>query len=395
MSANVSADRPVHNLLAGWLPPNHEVLEYWISEKIRQLERNPKPLHPVIKEFKQLIEGDPFIYMGFHRMFEQIPQRRIAQGDSTCQPQIRDYKLLLELLNQILTIAPEFEDDDVVILPMYATFYWPMSTPAGFAMFSDPRVNAQLKKVLDVWSSFLTSPESRYVLTTAERGWFGPRASKKLCDFADTFQCDPSSPYYGFASWDDFFTRRLRRGARPVAHPDDDAVIVNACESTVYHVSRGLQACERFWLKGEPYSLRHMLAHDARADAFVGGLCTRRRSARGRTTAGAAPCPARSPPSRTSPARTSRSAPPSARARTRTCTTHRRSRRARPLARSCTSRRTARRSGSWRFLLWVSWRCRAARLWCALGTACARATSSGRSTLEGRPTACSSARKRG
>ena len=49
--------------------------------------------------------------------------------------------------------------------------------------------------------------------------------------FVDDFVCDPSQPHYGFTSWDDFFTRQFRPNVRPVASPDDNKVIVNACES--------------------------------------------------------------------------------------------------------------------------------------------------------------------
>jgi hypothetical protein len=35
---------------------------------------DPASLHPVIRDFKTLIEDDPEIYMGFCQMFEQIPK---------------------------------------------------------------------------------------------------------------------------------------------------------------------------------------------------------------------------------------------------------------------------------------------------------------------------------
>ena len=138
-------------------------------------------------------------------------------------------------------------------------------------MFTNPRVNEQFRRIFAVWSSFLSSPQSRYVLHTGEDGWFGPMASKKMPNFAETFICDPSAPYHGFTSWDDFFTRRFRPGVRPVASPDNDDIITNACESTVYRIATNVQAYEKFWLKGQPYSLRFMLDNDPIADQFVGG----------------------------------------------------------------------------------------------------------------------------
>jgi phosphatidylserine decarboxylase len=89
--------------------------------------------------------------------------------------------------------------------------------------------------------------------------------------FARIFKCQPEEPRYGFTSWDDFFTRQFRDGLRPVASPDDDSVITNACESAPYHMVKGVDRCARFWIKGQPYSLRHMLADDSLVDQFEGG----------------------------------------------------------------------------------------------------------------------------
>ena len=37
--------------------------------------------HPVIKEFQAFIEGDPVVYMGFHQMFEQVPNKYPYNND--------------------------------------------------------------------------------------------------------------------------------------------------------------------------------------------------------------------------------------------------------------------------------------------------------------------------
>jgi phosphatidylserine decarboxylase len=135
----------------------------------------------------------------------------------------------------------------------------------------NPKVNAQFKNMFDVWTSFLTSPESRYVLTTENDGWFGPAASIAMPNFVETFVSNPTAPFYGFTSWDDFFTRQFRPGVRPVEAADDNRIVNNACESTVYCIAHDVKAHDKFWLKGQPYSLYHMLDNDALAHQFVGG----------------------------------------------------------------------------------------------------------------------------
>lgn len=69
----------------------------------------------------------------------------------------------------------------------------------------------------------------------------------------------------------DFFTRKVRDDARPVASPSDDTVIANACESKVYNVSHSVCLRDRFFAKGQPYSLIDMLGHDDLSRHFAGG----------------------------------------------------------------------------------------------------------------------------
>eukprot|EP01034_Spumella_vulgaris_P033844 gene33844-41751_t len=93
----------------------------------------------------------------------------------------------------------------------------------------------------------------------------------KTIKFEDIFKCNPTLPHYGFTSWDDFFNREFVDGVRPIASSGDDRVIVNACESAPYCLTRNVDYMAKFWLKGQPYSLRHMLADDDLTSHFVGG----------------------------------------------------------------------------------------------------------------------------
>jgi len=146
-----------------------------------------------------------------------------------------------------------------------------MGTPAGAAAFLDPRVNAQLKTILNQWAVFLSSPESCSVLNDDPKtGWFGAAARQAMPTFVEDFVCDTNLPHYGFTSWDDFFTRTFREGRRPVALPDDDAIVANACESAPYRVARDVRLRDTFWIKAQPYSLAHMLANDPLAAQFEG-----------------------------------------------------------------------------------------------------------------------------
>lgn len=255
-----------------WLPRRQDVLEHWLAARIAAVTAHPQPLHPIIADFKALIERDPEIYMAFHLMFEQVPHKPPYNQDPTGQPQVRDYRVMLQLFNAIMTEAPEFNDTGLVGFPINAILDWPMGTGGGFTAFLNDKVNRQFRAMLDQWARFLGSPDSRYVLSEDPKtGWFGADAMKQMPGFDETYVCDPEAPYRGFASWDDFFTRTFRPGVRPIAAPDDDRVIVNACESAPYRIAHPVDAHARFWIKAQPYSLLHMLANDPLAPQFVGG----------------------------------------------------------------------------------------------------------------------------
>lgn len=251
-----------------WLPSDQQVLDGWLRDLIAEVEAQPCPeLLPIIQELRDLIERDPEVYMLFTAMLVQAPYAK----DPTGQPQVRTVDKMLALFNAIMTKAPEWNDTGLVGFPINAILDWAMGTQAGFAAFLNDAVNAQFKKMLNEWGTFLRSADSTSVLNDSPTGWFGPAARKAMPNFAEEFVCEPTASHWGFTSWDDFFTRRFRPGRRPVASPDDPGVIVNACESAPYRLAPGVAERDQFWLKGQPYSLAHMLAEDPLVEQFVGG----------------------------------------------------------------------------------------------------------------------------
>jgi phosphatidylserine decarboxylase len=175
---------------------------------------------------------------------------------------------MLVVLNHVLNSAPEFNTTGMVGCPINAVLDFPMITRAGLAAFLSPKVNAMLKKVLKVWTEYLDSPASRYVLNSSENGWLCPAALKALQ--MDDFVHDPKAPYFGFKSWNDFFIRQLKPSVRPVAEPDNNHVIISACESAPFGISTDVKDHAKFWLKSQPYSLRHML-DGLFVDEFIDG----------------------------------------------------------------------------------------------------------------------------
>jgi phosphatidylserine decarboxylase len=223
---------------------------------------------PVIKEFKELLLTHPVERMYMERMITSIPKLTPAQRKANPPP--KDVDDLLNQLNSILSQAPDFNTTLSVGTPISALLVWTMGSSYGFDAYRRVRINAMFKKILAVYKKFLDSPESRYVLTDKPNGWFSPAALKKLD--INQYIHDPKAKYFGFKSWNDFFTRRLKPGMRPIADPDDNKVIVSACDSTVYRIRHNVKRFSKFWLKSQPYSLHDMLANDEHyVNKFVGG----------------------------------------------------------------------------------------------------------------------------
>jgi len=250
----------------GWLPDDQDKLEAWLEGHRKRVaaKGDQRPLHPVLAEFQQLIDTDPVVRLYLSEMISQVPgNRQYSKRHLESVPE------LLRLIDEVLTMAPEYSRDAMIILPLGAILDWTMGTPAGFAAFRDRQINAMLKKILNVWCEFLSSADSRYVLNDSPSGWKSEAARQAIG--IDAYQHDPADKYWGFASWNDFFTRRLTEDARPVDAPDDDSVIVSACESTPYGLATDVRRQDQFWLKSQPYSLQDLLANDESVDEFVGG----------------------------------------------------------------------------------------------------------------------------
>lgn len=281
-----------HYCIGKWLPEDQAVLEDFIRRLIEKVEKKDRQiekieevdadeenrglsipdLHPPVQALKDLIDTDSEVNMFFHQMFIQVPFRPPYVTDPTGKWQVRSYRRMLRLINHIMTTAPEYNESGLVGFPINAILNWPMATVGGYSAFLNDKVNKCFKDILNYWGEYLKSPASCYVLSKdPDHGWFGKKAMAEMPNFSKEFVCDPLKVHHGFKSWDDFFVRRYRKGVRPVAHPNDERVIVSPCEAAPYKVQKKVKARSRFWVKSQPYSLMFMLNNDPLADQFIGG----------------------------------------------------------------------------------------------------------------------------
>ena len=268
----------------GWLPHDRRHTSDWIRKlKNTAARRSDLELVPPIKELEDLVNGDPVLCGNVATMFSEAYFREKCTP-LEWQPQVKDFAEFLKLLNVIMTTAPECyvtgsSDDEnrewqpagLIGFPINALLDWPMATNAGYSVFANALVNQQFKKILDYWAQYLGTPASRYVLVANDvckrsiawlspeaKGWIvnlvnkavGEEANSILGSFEEIFKSDPLDQYYGFSSWDDFFVREFVDGVRPVSSPNDDSVIINACESVPYALKTGVKLSDQFWAHG-------------------------------------------------------------------------------------------------------------------------------------------------
>lgn len=286
----------------GWLPKDPVEIDKWIQKLRKRAAENPKPMVPAVWDLWEMVNDDPVLYGNFQSAFAEAYQLE-KNTPLGWQPQPMTFQEFITLLNEIMYTAPEAYQTGtgpdqspagLIGFPINALLDWPMGTTYGYDVFSNALVNQQFKKILSYWSTFLVKPESRYVLIQDDPAsdaiaWLSAKAQSEMVSvafnakgqppnpisatakFQDIFNCNPADQYYGFTSWDNFFTRTFKPGIRPVDAPSDQNVIGNACESGPLAIATNVSLSDRFWIKEQPYSLVDMLNWDAYAQQFAGG----------------------------------------------------------------------------------------------------------------------------
>ncbi len=119
-----SPDRVDVRRQAGWFPQNQDDLESWLvghRERANASGQNVT-LAPVLVEFQKLMDAEPVVRMHLNEIISQVPK-----GKRYSQRHLHDVPELLRHINEVLTMAPEFGDQNVT-LPLGAILDWTMGT---------------------------------------------------------------------------------------------------------------------------------------------------------------------------------------------------------------------------------------------------------------------------
>lgn len=247
---------------AGYLPRDRRSIDAWNLELREMLASGAREPGDAVARLGALIDTNPIIRMYVSEMIDQVPDDHKV---------VHDVPELLQALELITVTAPLYNQDPNKrnAFPMSSLFTYMMMTPAGEAVFRNDDFNRGLKGVLQQWCAYLDSPESAHVLNEGPYGWLSPFAYQDMKLYE--FELDRSKPHWGFTSYNDYFHREIRPGARPIAAPDDPKVIISPNDGNLVTIARDIKPQDKFWLKAEPFSLEDMLNRSEGWERFIGG----------------------------------------------------------------------------------------------------------------------------
>ena len=249
--------------IAGYLPKNRGSVDEFQRNLMKSAKVGGEIQSPAVAALARLIHTDGIVRMYVTEMIDQV--------DSAHKNHIDSVQAMLAALDQIVRSAPQYNRDPAKqnTFPVSSLFAYIMMTVAGEAAFRNVSFNNAIRDILREWCKFLDSAASLDVLNEGEHGWLSQPAfeQNKLSEFVIP---DRKAPHWGFSSFNAYFHREIKAEYRPISSPDDAKVIVSPNDGTVVTWQHDVQASERFWLKGQPYSLHDMLQGHY-VDRFTGG----------------------------------------------------------------------------------------------------------------------------
>ncbi len=131
------------------------------------------------------------------------------------------------------------------------------NTDAGDILFNDNVFSSWFIEFVDARGGYLKTPASSATLG-------------KWMAWPDVHIDDYVVPEKGFASFNDFFLRRLKPGARPLDGKGDPSVIVSPADGSICEIyAKDLDT--NFKVKRDVINIRQTLNNSAYADRFIGG----------------------------------------------------------------------------------------------------------------------------
>jgi phosphatidylserine decarboxylase precursor len=200
---------------------------------------------PIVRELIVLLRLRPYLKKALLISLERADWRGI-----------RTLEQYYTFLDETVHLIPT----DRNILPTILEFYWLIDHSPDDILNTDPAFERWMTKFADDWGNFLNTPESAEGLQT-----FDLDPAYHMEDYAP----NPS----GWLTYNQFFAREVRPGARPIASPCDDSVIVSPADS-VFVGQWPISDRSTITSKGFTYSVIALLDGSPYQDRFRDGIFT-------------------------------------------------------------------------------------------------------------------------
>ena len=208
---------------------------------------------PPVKQLKALYANDQEFKNTVNLMFENVHDL----PDGTENPwKNRDIEDLYGFLNEWFYFLPNTHNGLDRILKFTFLYY---KNPDGMKfILSEPGLS-WTNSFIEERGKFMDSPESTKVIEE----WLSDNSLKNE-DFV--------MPKDRFKSFNDFFTRDLKPGTRPIDDATDDAILVSPADGIINMIANELELDTEIPTKGRmTMSLNTLLGNSKYAEKFVGG----------------------------------------------------------------------------------------------------------------------------
>ena len=213
--------------------------------EVRTTDEVATPHEPIVSDLVILLETEP-----------TLDEALRAAIDAADIEHIQDLDAFLDYLDELATWVPVERD----FVPHILQLYHVLNLAPEDRLNRSDSFNDWLHRMIDVYGDYLNTSAS-----TARIDTFMARPNYRMEDYF----VGPS----GWLTFNQFFAREVRPGARPIAEPGDDRVIVAPADA-VFMGQWPIDADSTITAKGVKWRIDELLGDSPYADAFAGGTYT-------------------------------------------------------------------------------------------------------------------------
>ncbi|UCC90647.1 MAG: phosphatidylserine decarboxylase [Dehalococcoidia bacterium] len=204
----------------------------------------PEPAHePIVEELISILKVNPEL--------TEALKESIRKAERLDAPTLTAY---YDFLDKMVTIIPT----DRNLLPMCLEFYYLIDNSPDNKLQEDPIFQQWVHKFIKDWGSFLDTTESAKYLETF---YTDPIYN------IDDYDAGPS----GWLTFNQFFSRHVKPGKRPIDGLCDDSVIVSPADS-VFQGQWKIEEDSEITSKDFKWSVIELLDNSPYQDRFKGGI---------------------------------------------------------------------------------------------------------------------------